>query len=78
MQSDQYNKHKIAAVIIAFAVLINSAAILNPENRDNYGTYYIIFWLSAVFDIVSHLLKESLVRSVPIDQSKFNLNISVS
>jgi hypothetical protein len=65
-------------VIIAFAVLINSAAILNQENYNKFGTYYIIFWLSAVFDIFSHLLKESLVRSVPIDQSKFNLNISVS
>lgn len=58
------------------AVGLNSFVLL--DNWDTWGTYYLLFLASAVFDVMSHGLKESLVRTVPVNQGKFNLNISVA
>lgn len=76
MGSQQYHKHKIASLIIVAAVAINSLTL--AQNWKDYGPYYFLFMLSAVFDIFSHGLKESLVRSVPVNQNKFNLHVSVA
>ena len=38
----------------------------------------MLFFFSAFFDFVSHGLKESLVRNTPINQTRFNLNISIA
>ena len=37
-----------------------------------------MFLGSAGFDVLSHGLKESLVRGTPINVTKFNLNISIA
>lgn len=58
------------------AVVMNSFVLLH--NWDRWGIYYLLFLGSAAFDVMSHGLKESLVRAVPINQGKFNLNISVA
>lgn len=76
MKSDQYPKHKLASLIIMIAVVMNSFVLLN--NWERWGIYYLLFLGSAAFDVMSHGLKESLVRGVPINQGKFNLNISVA
>ena len=76
MGSQQYHKHKIASLIIIVAVGVNSLTL--AQNWDEYGAYYFLFMLSAVFDLFSHGLKESLVRSVPVNQNKFNLHVSVA
>lgn len=65
-----------ASLIILIAVGINSFVLIDHFN--DWGVYYLLFLASAIFDIMSHGLKESLVRSVPINQGKFNLNISVA
>lgn len=76
LDSQQHKKHNIAAGIIAVALLINSVVVF--ENMSQFGIYYILFLICAVLDVISHALKESLIRSMPLDQSKFNLNIAVS
>lgn len=76
MESDQYTKHKIASLIITVAVIMNSFVLVNEWDR--WGAYYLLFLASAAFDVMSHGLKESLVRGIPINQQKFNLNISVA
>jgi len=76
MDSDQYTKHKVASVVIAAAVICNSFVLM--DNWANYGAYYLIFLGSALIDVLSHSLKESLVRNIPINQQRFNLSISIA
>jgi hypothetical protein len=40
--------------------------------------YAMLFLLCSLFDVVSHALKESVVRTQPLDQEKFNFKISIS
>lgn len=76
MGSEQKTIHKLASAIIVLAVGLNSFVLL--KNFDKWGVYYMLFLGSAAFDIMSHGLKEAVVRSVPIDQGKFNLRISIA
>jgi hypothetical protein len=76
MQSPQHKKHNLAAAIIVVAIIVNSFVL--KENWGDYGTYYWLFIICAVLDVLSHWLKESLIRSTPLEQSKFNYNISIS
>lgn len=76
MHSEQHKKHNLAAGIIALALLVNSFVLI--DNWDKYGIYYLLFLICAVLDVLSHALKESLVRSMPLEQAKFNYNISIS
>ena len=76
MDSDQYAKHKLASVVIAAAVICNSFVLVDQWAK--YGAYYLIFLGSALIDVLSHSLKESLVRNIPINQQRFNLSISVA
>ena len=76
--SDQYRIHKIASLIILIAVLVSSLQVVLKEGWDIYGDYYLMFLGSAGFDVLSHGLKESLVRGTPINVTKFNLNISIA
>jgi hypothetical protein len=43
-----------------------------------YQKYAIYFLLSQVIDVISHSIKENVVRSQPLNQEKFNLKIAVS
>lgn len=65
MESDQYGKHKFASFIIAVAVLVNSFVLI--DGWDKWGVYYLLFLGSAAFDVMSHGLKELLVRGIPIN-----------
>jgi hypothetical protein len=39
----------------------------------------VLYFLgSQVIDVISHAIKESLVRSQPMNQEKFNLKIAIS
>jgi hypothetical protein len=40
--------------------------------------YTILFFICAVFDSMSHALKESIVRSQPLDQDLFSFRVSIS
>lgn len=40
--------------------------------------YALLFLLCSLFDVISHALKESIVRSQPLNQEKFNFKISVA
>ena len=66
MESDQYAKHKLASLIITVAVVLNSFVLI--DNWDRWGAYYWLFLASAAFDVMSHGLKENLVRVIPINQ----------
>jgi hypothetical protein len=76
MGSEQHNVHKVASLIIITAVGLNSFVLLN--NWAEWGVYYLLFLFSAAFDIISHGIKETIVRKNPIDQGKFNLKTSIA
>ena len=42
-----------------------------------YAKYTALLILSAVLDVISHTIKEALVRSQPLNQEKFNFRISL-
>lgn len=74
--SEQHKVHKLASLIIVVAVAVNSLVLV--DNFEQWGIYYLLFFGSAFFDFVSHGLKESLVRGTPINQTRFNLSISIA
>lgn len=71
----QHRIHSWAALIIIASVLINSASLYDGWNE--WGTYYVMFLAAAIFDVISVTMKESLVRTQPLDQVSFNLKISI-
>ena len=40
--------------------------------------YALLFMLSSLFDVISHAFKESIVRTKPVNQEKFNFHISLA
>lgn len=62
---EQHKKHIVAAIIIISAVAINS--IVLKDNWPVWGPYYFIFLASCLCDVISHAIKESLVRSMPLE-----------
>jgi len=59
-----YLIHVVAGFIILFAVVLNMIDIANLKaDKDSYMRYALLFLLCSLFDVVSHALKESIVRS---------------
>ena len=40
--------------------------------------YALIFLMCSLFDVISHALKEAIVRTQPLNQEMFNFRISVA
>ena len=40
--------------------------------------YALLFMLCSLFDVISHAFKESIVRTKPVNQEKFNFHISLA
>ena len=74
-----YTKHMVAGFIIAGSVILNLIDITeDKEHKETYMHYALLFMLCSLFDVISHALKESIVRSQPINQEKFNFRISLA
>lgn len=74
-----YTAHVVAGFIIVFAILLNVIDInANPEDKEMYWHYTLLFLMCSVFDVISHALKESIVRTAPVSQEKFNFRISLA
>ena len=74
-----YKVHAIAGFIIFAAVCINLLDFTTTAYQEYaYIPYALLFLLCSVFDSTSHALKESIVRSQPLDQEEFSFRISVS
>jgi hypothetical protein len=74
-----FKVHSMSALIILAAIGI---AMLNFTTA-GYQTgglmvYTVLFLVCAVFDAMSHALKESIVRSQPLDQPLFSFRVSLS
>ena len=73
--------HVIAGFVILTATGINFIDLYQTEKLDqskDYMHYALLFLLCSLFDVVSHSLKESIVRSQPLNQEKFNFRISIA
>ena len=74
-----YIKHVVAGFIICTAVVLNMIDVTDSkDDKDRYMHYALLFLMCSLFDVVSHALKESIVRSQPLNQEKFNFRISLA
>lgn len=73
-----YKTHVISGFIILSATAVNLVDLANDQYRDLYMKYALLFLTCSLCDVASHSLKESIVRSQPLDQERFNFRISVS
>lgn len=74
-----YTVHVVSGFIILVAVIVNMVDISGSKTEyTKYMHYALLFLLCSLFDVVSHALKESIVRSQPLNQEKFNFKISVA
>ena len=65
-----YAMHVAAGFIILIAVILNMVDITDTkssEQKDLYMHYALLFLLCSLFDVISHALKESIVRSQPLN-----------
>ena len=75
----------MAGFVILVAVMINLLEASDYKKsypvgavEDDYMTYTLLFLLCSLFDVVSHALKESIVRTQPLNQENFTFKISVA
>lgn len=76
-----YTMHVVAGFVILVAVILNLIDITDTkdhEQKDLYTRYALIFLLCSLFDVISHALKESIVRNQMLNQEKFNFKISLA
>ena len=61
-----YKTHMLAGLIIFLAVILNIvdlAGNLGRSDGSQYMNYALLFLVCSFFDVLSHALKESIVRS---------------
>ena len=61
-----YTIHVAAGFLILIATVLNLIDITDtksPELKEKYMRYALLFLLCSLFDVISHALKESIVRS---------------
>ena len=58
-----YKTHILAGFIISSAVALNLLLFIYEEYKTEYFSYALLFMLSSACDVVSHSIKESIVRS---------------
>ena len=74
-----FKRHIFAGLIVACGIVLTMVDVIaDPDDQDLYLNYAFLFLLSSLFDVISHALKESIVRSQPLNQDKFNFRISVA
>lgn len=67
IDSKHYLTHIFAGFIITSAVILNMVDILGNNEKSSYLQYSLLFLLSSFFDVASHAMKESIVRSQPLN-----------
>uniref|UniRef100_A0A7S3IV51 Uncharacterized protein n=1 Tax=Strombidium inclinatum TaxID=197538 RepID=A0A7S3IV51_9SPIT len=73
--------HWLMSLVILAGAIYNmftmSESLANPETKEDYQYYSVMILISVLLDVVSHTIKEVLVRSQPLNQEKFNFGVSV-
>ena len=68
MGLQHYSRHVVAGFVICAAVVLNFIDITDSEcHKERYMHYALLFLLCSLFDVISHALKESIVRSQPVN-----------
>ena len=63
MNLNHYAVHVAAGFIIVIAVVVNLIDITDTQvEKEHYWHYALLLILCSVFDVMSHALKESIVR----------------
>ena len=62
--NSHYKRHIVAGLIVTCGVVITMIDVIQaPEDKDLYLNYALLFLLSSLLDVISHSIKESIVRS---------------
>mmetsp|Transcript_14262 Transcript_14262/g.24261 ORF Transcript_14262/g.24261 Transcript_14262/m.24261 type:complete len:124 (+) Transcript_14262:437-808(+) len=72
--------HWLSSLIIFIGCVVNSLTLQdNPadESDNDFREYSIMVVISAVIDVISHTIKEVLVRTQPLNQERFNYTVSM-
>ena len=67
-----------AGLIIVVAIALAFMDLHNEEFKDAYLPYMLLFLLSSCIDVVSHAVKESVVRSMPVIRAEFTFYASLA
>lgn len=77
--NSHYKKHIVAGFIVTVGVAVAMIdVIFSPSEKGLYLNYAMLFPLSSLFDVISHSIKESIVRSQPLNQDKLNIRVAVA
>tara|TARA_B110000285_G_C15097310_1_gene602849 strand:- start:837 stop:1154 length:318 start_codon:yes stop_codon:yes gene_type:complete len=73
-----YTVHWLSSLLILIGVIVNLVTLKEfPEEKATDFKYYTVMVIvSCGLDVVSHTIKEILVRTQPLNQEKFNFKIS--
>lgn len=73
-----YKIHVLAGVVIFLAISLAMYGAFDSRDTDQELYYSCLFLLCSLFDVLSHAIKEAIVRSQPLNQENFNYKISVA
>ena len=76
-----FKTHMFAGFIIFVGVVLNIVDLitnLGDANQDKYFNYALLFLICSFLDVLSHALKESIVRNQPLNQERFNFRVSIA
>lgn len=72
--------HQISSAIIFVGCIINSLTLLDNSGNsvgEDFRKNSLMLIISTFLDVISHTIKEALVRSQPLNQEKFNFRLSL-
>jgi len=77
--NSHFKRHILAGLVVTTGVAVSMIDVITaPATKDLYFNYALLFLLSSIFDVISHSLKESIVRSQPLNQDKFNFRVAIA
>jgi len=73
--------HWFSGIIILTGGVLNMLTLkIHQEDTegDSYQYFSIMVIVSVLLDVVSHTIKEIIVRTQPLNQEKFNFRVSIT
>jgi hypothetical protein len=73
-----YFVHWLSAIVIFGGCIVHLFRLSDiDENINGYKYYCFYILFSCVLDVISHTIKEALVRTQPLNQESFNFQIGI-
>ena len=76
-----YRFHWASGFVILVGGILNMLTLEKHQRDawyDNYSYYSIMVFVSVLLDVISHTIKEAIVRTQPLYQENFNYKVSMA